>query len=101
MRKAMKVLLPVDGSEYSYAAVEEAARTTWAEGSVVKIVSVGEFPMTVNTRAMPALVGSYAELERIFEERALANITLAMARFGELAGAQMELVAKTLKGDPK
>jgi len=31
MRKAMKILLAVDGSEASLAAVEEAAQTPWPE----------------------------------------------------------------------
>jgi nucleotide-binding universal stress UspA family protein len=45
--------------------------------------------------------GSYEEWERIFEERSVENTARAMARFGEIGGAQTEIVAKTLKGDPK
>ena len=97
----MKILLPVDGSEYSFAAVEEAARTPWPEGSVVKIISAAEVPMAATPWAMPVPTGPYEEWERMFEERAVANITEAMARFGEIAGAQTEVTAKTLKGDPK
>jgi nucleotide-binding universal stress UspA family protein len=44
---------------------------------------------------------SYEEWERIFEERSVENTAQAMARFGEIAGAQTEMTAKTLKGDPK
>ncbi|HKQ77580.1 MAG TPA: universal stress protein [Blastocatellia bacterium] len=40
----MKILLAVDGSECNMAAVEEAARTPWPEGSQVRIVSVSEIP---------------------------------------------------------
>jgi nucleotide-binding universal stress UspA family protein len=101
MRKAMKILLAVDGSEYGLAAVEEAARTPWPEGSVVRIVSVAEIPMLAATWVMPMPVGNYNEWERIFEERAVANTAEAMARFGEIAGAQTEVTARTPKGDPK
>ena len=45
--------------------------------------------------------GSYEEWERVFEERADANTAQAMARFGEIAGSQTEVTAKTLKGDAK
>jgi nucleotide-binding universal stress UspA family protein len=101
MRKAMKILLAVDGSEASLAAVEEAARTPWTEGSMVKIVSVADIPFPTQQWAMPMPTSSYEEWERIFEERAVENTAQAMGRFEEIAGAQTETTAKTLKGDPK
>ena len=45
--------------------------------------------------------GAHKEWERIAEERAVETTAEAMARFGEIAGAQSEMTAKTLKGDPK
>src|SRR5262249_19276870 len=101
MRKAMKILLAVDGSEASLAAVEEAARTPWPAGSVVRIVSVAEIPMLATTWVMPMPVGNSKEWERIFEERSVENTAQAMARFSEIAGAQPEMMARTPKGDPK
>src|SRR5215468_1288790 len=101
MRKAMKILLAVDGSESSLATVEEAARMPWPEGSMVRIVSVAEVPFPAQEWAAPMPSGSYKEWERIFEERSVENTAQAMARFGEVAGAQTEVAAKTLKGDPK
>src|SRR5512145_3170650 len=101
MRKAMKILLAVDGSEAGLAAVEEAARTPWPEGSTVRIVSVTHIPFPTQQWAMPMPSGSYEEWERILEDRSVENATQAMARFGEIAGAQTEMTAKTLKGDPK
>jgi len=101
MRKAMKILLAVDGSEAGLAAVEETARTPWPEGSTVRIVSVTDIPFPTQQWAMPMPTGSYEEWERIFEERSVENTAQAMARFGEIAGAQTEVTAKTLKGDPK
>src|SRR5262245_27743612 len=101
MRGAMKILLAVDGSEASLAAVDEAARTSWPEGSVVRIVSATEVPFPTQQWAAPMPSGSYEEWERIFEDRSIENTAQAMARFGEIAGAQTEMTAKTLKGDPK
>jgi len=101
MRKAMKILLAVDGSEAGLAAVEEAARTPWPEGSMVRIVSVTYIPFPTQQWAMPMPTSSYEEGERIFEERSVENTAQAMGRFGEIAGARTEARAKTLKGDPK
>lgn len=51
----MKILLAVDGSPCSDAAVEEVARRPWPEGSVVKVLTVLETPMppTPETWAVP------------------------------------------------
>jgi nucleotide-binding universal stress UspA family protein len=91
MKKAMKILLAVDGSEYSQAAVEEVARTPWPEGSVIRIVSVAEILSDTIS----------AEWELFFETRALENVTRAIARFGEIARARTEVTTLTLKGDTK
>jgi nucleotide-binding universal stress UspA family protein len=101
MRKAMKILLAVDGSEAGFAAVEEAAKTPWPEGSVVRIISVAEAPMPIREWAAPLPPSSYEEWERFFEERSVETTAWAMARFDEIAGAQTEARAKTLRGDPK
>lgn len=101
MRKAMKVLLAVDGSKHGLAAVEEAARMPWPEGSMVRIISVSELPTTALAWGMPMSTGSVEEWEKIFEDRSGENVAQAMARFGEIAGTQAGVTAKTLKGDPK
>ena len=41
----MKILLAIDGSPCSDAAVEEVARRPWPEGSLVKVLTVLETPM--------------------------------------------------------
>jgi nucleotide-binding universal stress UspA family protein len=48
----MKILLAVDGSQCSDAAVAEVARRPWPAGSEVRIISVAEWP------ALPALQDS-------------------------------------------
>lgn len=101
MRKAMKVLVAVDGSQYGLAAVEEAARMPWPEGSVVRIISVAELPTTALAWGMPVSTGTIEEWEQIFEDRSSENIAQALARFDEITGGKTEVTAKTLKGDPK
>jgi len=101
MGEAMKILLAVDGSEYSLAAVEEAARMIWPEGSMVKIVSVAEMPAPVAPWAMPIPSDFLKEWNRIFEEHAIANISRALAGFGEIDGSRTKTITETLDGDPK
>lgn len=51
----MKILLAIDGSPCSDAAVEEVARRPWPKGSLVKVLTVLETPMppTPETWAVP------------------------------------------------
>ena len=98
MRKAMKILLAVDGSEASLAAVEEIAKAPWPEGSVVRIVSVAEVAFSAQQWGSPTQSGCYEEWER---SGFLMFTTQAMARFAEIAGARIKVTAKTLMGDPK
>src|SRR5262245_64857878 len=91
MRKAMKILLAVDGSEASLAAVEEAARTPWPEGSMLRIVSVADIPLTPQWRLALMPSGEYKEWMRIVEEGSVENTTQAMARFGEIDGETYEI----------
>lgn len=97
----MKILLAVDGSEYGLAAVEETARMPWPRASVVRIASVSETPMASIAWGMPMMLGSVEEWEKVFEDRSGENVAQAVARFGELAGAETEVATKTLKGDAK
>jgi nucleotide-binding universal stress UspA family protein len=97
----MKILLAVDGSESSLVAAEEAARTPWPEGSVVRIVSVADALIPVEQWAAPMPAGTYEEWERIFERSSVENAAKAMGRFSEASGGQVESRADVLKGDPK
>src|ERR1044071_520933 len=53
---SMKILLAIDGSPCSDAAVQEVARRPWPEGSSIKVITVLETPMppAPETWAIPA-----------------------------------------------
>jgi nucleotide-binding universal stress UspA family protein len=97
----MKILLAVDGSGSSLAAVEEVARTPWPEGSIVRIVSAVEVPYPIQDWAVPMPLTSYEEWERIFERRSVEANSKALDRFKETSRGQIEAKSVVLKGDPK
>ncbi len=101
MKKAMKVLVAVDGSPCSLAAVDEAAIMPWPAGSEVKFISAIEMPTPVVIGTMPMPDNYYIEWEKALEDQATANTTNAIARFYETGGAGIEAATKTVKGDPK
>ena len=95
----MKILLAVDGSACSDAAVAEVARRPWPPGSEVKILSVVELPFvpTAETWALPE--SYYAQVEQTAREQAREVLARAGARFGPREG--LEVNAETLDGYPK
>lgn len=101
MKKAMKVLVAVDGSPFSLAAIDEAARMPWPQGSEVKIISAIEMPTPVTVGTLPMPDNYYSEWEKALEDQAVANTASAISRFYEKGGAGIEATAKTVKGDPK
>jgi len=100
MKKAMKILIAVDGSKYSLNAVDEAARLPWPQDSEVIIVSAIEMPAPAVIGTLPMPDNYYAEWEKALEDQANANTRSALTRFVG-GGSGIQAKAMTLKGDPK
>jgi nucleotide-binding universal stress UspA family protein len=70
----MKILLAVDGSTFSHAAVEEISRRPWPDGTEVDVLSVSEQPVYPMGEATTLPSSYYEEMEKIARERAQAAI---------------------------
>jgi nucleotide-binding universal stress UspA family protein len=103
MRKAMKILLAVDGSDASLVAVEEIADRPWPPRSEVHVISVIHMPFTPTpeTQALPD--SYYSQLERAERGHAESVIDQAIARLRE-GGAEREtplrLTCEVVVGHP-
>jgi nucleotide-binding universal stress UspA family protein len=58
----MKILLAIDGSPWSDAAVEEVARRPWPEGSLVKVLTAWEIPMPPAPEGLALPVNYFEEM---------------------------------------
>ncbi len=97
----MKILLAIDGSTFSDAAVTEVAKKPWPTDSEVKIISVVEPPLmpTVETWVPP---DNYIEaLEAAGEDQARSILSKAVARIHEGQGDQLRVSTEVVKGHPK
>lgn len=76
----MQILLAVDGSADSQAAVAEVARRPWPTGSAVKIIAVVKLPFvpTAETRSLPE--SDYTRLEEAMREQAGGALRAAAAQ---------------------
>ena len=91
----MKILLAVDGSPSSDAAVDEVARQKWDADCEVRIVSVVETPLAFASELTVAPATYYEELGTV--ESAKARDTLERAcRYRRAAGKLRRLVSSSL-----
>ena len=96
-----RIIIGVDGSGYSDAAVDEMSRRVWPEGSVVKVVSVVRLPFTPNeeTRSLPD--SYYSQLEKAETGKAQTAITSAVARLKQSGITQPEIESEIILGDAR
>ncbi len=98
----MKLLLAVDGSTCSNAAVEEVGRRPWPEGAEVRIVSAFEPPPTLAmSEAWAPPKGYYEQMEKMGHDRAHQAVDDAVARLREAQGERLRITTETIRGLPK
>jgi nucleotide-binding universal stress UspA family protein len=100
-RREMKIVLAIDGSACSNAAVDEVARRCWPNDSQVRIISVVEPPAQL-TSGPWAYALSYEEQEAL--ERAQAEKTLAAAAAKlreQKENCHLGITTKVIVGSPK
>lgn len=98
----MKILLSIDGSPCSEAAVEEVAGRQWPPDTQVRIISVIEPPGALTAEPYMGAGGYFEEVERLKKHQ--AEETLARAAEALRAGAGsagMGLATEALTGSPK
>jgi nucleotide-binding universal stress UspA family protein len=100
----MKILLAVDGSAGSDAAVDEVARRPWPAGSEVKIISVVELLITPTAENWLVPDSYYLKLEKAGQERARDAIDRAEIELRESnkeRSAALTLKSEIISGTPK
>jgi nucleotide-binding universal stress UspA family protein len=96
----MRVLLAIDGSPHSQAAIAEVGQRPWPDGTVIEILTVlhATAPLAID----PAFVLAAVHVEQIEQQRRRATQLVDGAR--ERLGRDVpnvEVVTNVLEGDPK
>jgi nucleotide-binding universal stress UspA family protein len=97
----MKILLAIDGSEFSDAAVEEVANKPWPTGSEVKIISVAEPPMLPVVETWVPPYDYYEKLEESAVAQARTSVDKAAARLREAQDEKLQVSTRVIIGHPK
>src|SRR5436853_7650344 len=97
----MKIVLAMDGSACSDAAVDEVARRPWPADSQVRIVSVLEIPAPL-TAGPWTYASSFEELEAAERSQAEKTLASAATKLREGTGSKpLSITTEVLLGSPK
>jgi nucleotide-binding universal stress UspA family protein len=110
----MKILLAVNGTSISYAAVQSVADGVWPEGSEVKLLLVIEPPMTLASEVTAPPDDFYMRFEKSVRDyanivikhaagqyRAGAAVEKAETEIRKAGGAKLKITTDVLTGSPK
>lgn len=98
----MKILLAIDDSPCSRAAVEEVLRDAWPAGTEIRVVSVVEYPRITESELWVLPTEYIARMENAAQDRLQALITRNVNRLRAGLGPQFNISGHVLKyGDPK
>ena len=97
----MKILLAVDGSDFSQMAADAIAERPWPPGSQLKILTAKELPFvpTPETWALPE--SYYREVEEAADKQASDAIKAAKDRIGASGVAKLEITTEIIEGHAK
>lgn len=74
----MKILLAIDGSSCSDAAVEEVARRPWPEGSSIKVLTAYELPTPPTPEAWALPLDYFKDLDIALQKQARNTVDRAL-----------------------
>lgn len=88
----MKILLAVDGSKCSDAAIREVARQPWPAGSEIRVIAAAEMPIFPSAEFGTLPQQYYDELEGAARAQATAIVDKAVAtlRLNQVTGVPVE-----------
>jgi nucleotide-binding universal stress UspA family protein len=96
----MRILIGVDGSEYSDAALDEVAKRTWPKDAEILVVHAFELPLSATPEIWALPVNYYERLDSICRKQADEVIKAAVAKLSGLARTA-KVSGKVVCGAPK
>lgn len=97
----MKILIGVDGSTYSDAAVEEIGRRPWPVNSEILVITAFEVPLVATPEVWALPPTYYEECERAVLMQADSVRDDAVRKLKAALGPMITITGKSLAGPPK
>jgi nucleotide-binding universal stress UspA family protein len=97
----MTILIGVDGSPYSEAAVDELLQRTWPRGSEILVVHAYQLPLAPTAEVWILPPDYYEELERAVRTQSESIIKAAVQKLKSGFGDTVAIKSKALLGSPQ
>jgi nucleotide-binding universal stress UspA family protein len=96
----MRILIAVDGSPCSDAAVDEIVTRPWPSNSEFKIVSAFQVPMTPTPEVWTLSAAYYNEMEKALSAQAQKVVEASASKLKKALGQSANVTAQILIGPP-
>ena len=97
----MKILLAVDGSVCSDAAVEAVARRPWPPESEVKVITAAEIPMPVGMEPWVVSPDYFEEMDKSVRKAAQVVLDSALAKLKTIEDKTLKISSEAIQGSPR
>lgn len=97
----MKILLAVDGSAYSDAAIEEVAHRPWPPHSEVKVITAAEATVIVGMEPWVAPPEYFEHLEKSVRDAAKAVIESTLLKLKSIEDRTLKISSEIIQGSPR
>ena len=97
----MKILLAVDGSAYSDAAVEEIVKRPWPAGSEIKVITAAEIPVMVGIEPWAASPGYFEQMQKGIRLGARDVISRAIEKLNTIEDKTLKITTEIIEGPPR
>jgi len=97
----MKILLAVDGSSCSDAAVEEIGRRPWPQGSLVKVLNAFELPLAATPEGWAIPQSYYREMDVAVRTQARSIVERALAQLRKIENRTITIDGQFIPGSPR
>jgi nucleotide-binding universal stress UspA family protein len=97
----MRILLPVDGSAYSDAAVEEVVKRPWPTESEVKVITAVEMPVLTGIEPWAASSEYFEQMEKAIRGAAEEVIKRAMSKLDTIDNKTLKISTEIIQGSPR
>ena len=97
----MKILLAIDGSPCSDAAIEEVARRPWPEGSSVRVLTAYELPVPPTAESWALPVNYFDEMDVALRKQAQNVVDDAIQKLRSRLTKTISIDAALIPGPPR
>jgi nucleotide-binding universal stress UspA family protein len=97
----MRILLAVDGSVCSDAAVEALARRPWPPESEVKVITAAEIPVPVGMEPWVISPDYFEEMEKSVRKVARVVLDSALAKLKTIEDKTLKISSEIIQGPPR